>query len=78
MSEEKNGGKKFTEAADNFFGEVAEQLKEMVSLKDIKSVERATAIAELIYKVNQSLKLMKEEKKETNNPKDKKDESIAV
>ncbi len=63
MAEEKKGANKFTSAADKFFGEVAEQLEESVSLKDIQGIQRATAVADLIYKVNQSLKLMKEEKK---------------
>jgi hypothetical protein len=63
MVKEKDGAKKFTEAADKFFGEVSDQLDEIVTLKDIPGIQRATAIAELIYKVNQSLKLMKEEKK---------------
>lgn len=65
MGKEKDGANKFTAAADKFFGEISEQLEESVNLKDIKGIERATAIAELVYKVNQSLKLMKEEKKST-------------
>lgn len=66
----KKGATSFTEAADSFFGEVGEQLKESVSLKDVNGIERATAIAELVYKVNQSLKLMKEEKEKKPNAKE--------
>ena len=61
---EKKGAIKFALSADKFFEEVATKLEETVVLNDIKGIERATAIAELIYKINQSLKLMNIEPKE--------------
>lgn len=78
ISEEKKGSNKFTTAADKFFGEVASQLEEAVSIKDIQGIQRATAISELIYKINQSIKLMQAEKKVLDNGKPKPTESVAV
>lgn len=75
---DKKGASKFTTAADNFFGEVATQLEETVSLKDIQGIQKATAVAELVYKVNQSLKLMKEERKPVENGKAKNEGQVAV
>lgn len=60
---EKKGANKFTAAADKFFGEVADQLEETVNLKEIPGIQRATLLAELVYKINQSLKIMKDEQK---------------
>lgn len=70
-----DGAKKFMDAADKFFEDVCEMIDsntviqrtenvdDMYCKQTIVDIDRAEAIADLIYKVSQSIKMMRGEEK---------------